>query len=209
MLAITLMLAAAAAAPAATPPRLPPVEDCRGDAAFDAFRTALKDAVARKDIAALRPWVADDIRSSFGGDGGWAEFASTWGLEADPAASKLWAQLDKLFQLGCAPTQAGGRVFPSLFQASGEDTDPFELIVARPGSQLYAKARDAKPVATLDWHSARQGDPGAESGWVEVTLFDGRKGWLREADVLSPLDYRLVAERRGGRWLIAALVAGD
>ena len=208
MIAVAIALALAAA-PSTTPPRLPPVEMCRGDAGFDVFRKELAAAVAAKDVAAIKRLSASDIRSSFGGDGGWAEFSSSWGLDTEPAKSKLWPQLDELFKLGCAPTQAGGRVFPSLFQASGEDTDPFELVVARPGSKLYRAPRAAEPVATLDWHSARQGDPGAESGWVQVTLFDGRKGWLREADVLSPLDYRLVAERRGGRWVIAALVAGD
>lgn len=205
--AIGLLLAAAA--PSVTPSRLPPVEMCRGDADFDRFRTELVAAVAAKDAAAIRRLAASDILSNFGGDGSWSEFASTWGLEADPAASQLWSQLEELFKLGCAPTEAGGRVFPSLFQNSGEDTDPFELVVARPGSGLYAKPGDERPIATLDWHSARQGNPTGESGLVEVTLFDGRKGWLRESDLLSPLGYRLVAERRDGRWVIAALVAGD
>ena len=209
MIAAAIALLLAAAAPANTPTRLPPFEDCRGDSAFDRFRAELTDAVARRDVAELRPLVADNILSSFGGDGGWSEFALAWGLETEPAASKLWPQLEELLKLGCASTQAGGRVFPSLFQHSGEDADPFELVVARPGSGLYAKARDATAVAALDWHSARQSDPGPESGWVEVTLFDGRKGWLREVDLLSPLGYRLVAERRGGRWLIVAMVAGD
>ena len=31
----------------------------------------------------------------------------------------------------------------------------------------------------------------------------------RAVDLLSPLGYRMVAENRGGRWLIAALIAGD
>ncbi len=205
--AIALLLAAAV--PAVTPNRLPPIELCRGDADFDRFRAALVGAVEAKNAGTIRDLVASDVRTSFGGDGGWDEFATTWGLDTDPAASKLWAQLQSLFALGCAPTQAGGRVFPSLFQNSGEDTDPFELVVARPGAGLFAKAGDARPVATLDWHSARQVDPVGEGDWVNVSLFDGREGWLKASDTLSPLGYRLVAERREGRWLIAALVAGD
>ena len=206
---IAAIALALAAAPATTPARLPPIERCRGDAGFDAFRKDLTAAVTAQDVAAIRRLAATDIRSSFGGDGGWNEFASTWGLDTDPSASKLWGELRALFSLGCAPTEAGGRVFPSLFQDSGDDTDPFELVVARRGAGLYANPGDTRPITTLDWHSARQGDPVAQSGWVEVTLFDGRKGWLRESDAISPLGYRLVAERRDGRWLIAALVAGD
>ena len=209
MIALAIAAAMAATPTMVTPVRLPPLERCQGDGDFDRFRAALSQAATGKDVAALRALVADNIVSSFGGDGGWAEFASTWGLERDAANSRLWPQLAELFKLGCAPTQAGGRVFPSLFQASGEDSDPFELVVSRPGAGLYAKPGDSTPIAVLDWHSARQGDLGAESGWVEVALFDGRKGWLRDADALSPLGYRLVAERRKGRWVIAALVAGD
>ncbi|MEO7655371.1 MAG: hypothetical protein ABIS23_06790, partial [Sphingomicrobium sp.] len=182
---IALLLAAAA--PAVTPQRLPPIELCRGDADFDRFRAALVKAVSDKDSAALQLLVANDIRSSFGGDGGWSEFAASWGLDTDPAASKLWPQLQSLFKLGCAPTQAGGRVLPSLFQDSGEDADPFELVVARPGAGLYAKADGDRPIATLDWHSARQVDPVGEGDWVKVKLFDGREGWLKASDTLSPL----------------------
>ena len=93
---------------------------------------------------------------------------------------------------------------------SGEDTDPFELVVARPGSVLRTSAGDtAAPAATLDWHTARLVEEPADTPFVKVALFDGRTGWLKASDLISPLGYRLVAERRGDRWLIAALVAGD
>ena len=209
MIALALALFQAAATPAITPPRLPPVELCRGDQEFERFRIELIEAVGSRSVAALRRLAADDIRSSFGGDGGWDEFASSWDLDSDPSASELWSELQGQLELGCAPTEAGGRVFPGMFHNSGEDSDPFELVVARPGAGLYSTPGDAHPVAKLDWHSARQSEQADGSEWVSVTLFDGRTGWLKAADAISPLGYRLVAERLGGRWQIAAFVAGD
>ena len=38
---------------------------------------------------------------------------------------------------------------------------------------------------------------------------DGREGWLRANELRSPLDYRAVAEKRKGKWMITAFVAGD
>ena len=42
-----------------------------------------------------------------------------------------------------------------------------------------------------------------------VTLVDGRKGFVNDEEVLTPLGYRLFFERNGGEWLITAFVAGD
>ena len=198
-----------AAVAAATPAQLPPVDRCTGDAAFDQFRAALEDAVARKDPVALRKLTADDIRVDFGGDGGWQEFLATWNL-GDPQNSRLWAQLREVMAGGCAKTEANGRVFPGLFEDMGDDVDPFELVVARPGAVLRSAATDiSTPVATLDWHAARLIEEPLENPFVKVTLIDGRTGWLHSSDLISPLGHRLVIERRDGRWLIAALVAGD
>lgn len=204
-----IALGIAAALAAATPARLPPVERCTGDAAFDQFRKDLNEAVGRKDAAALRKLVAEDVRVDFGGNGGWEEFASTWGL-AEPSTSKLWSELGQVMALGCAGTAAEGRVFPGLFEDMGGDADPFELIVAKPGAVLRSAATDSfANLGTLDWHTARLVEEPADSPSVKVVLADGREGWLRSSDLLSPLGYRLVSELRDGRWRIAAFVAGD
>jgi hypothetical protein len=199
----------AAALAAATPARLPPVERCTGDSAFDEFRSELTDAVARKDAAALRKLAADDVRVDFGGNGGWDEFASTWDL-AKPSTSNLWRELERVMALGCAGTREDGRVFPGLFEDMGDDADPFELVVVRPGGALRsAPDKNAAQAAKLEWTVANVVEEQGPEDWVKVQVRGGPSGWVARDLVISPLDYRLVAELRDGRWRIAAFVAGD
>jgi len=202
-------VALAAALAAATPARLPPVDHCRGDAAFSHFRAELEDAVSRKDPAALRRLAADDISSSFGGDGGWDEFASAWGL-GDPRTIRLWIELRDAMALGCARTEAGGRVFPGMFEGLGDEIDPFDLLVARPGAALRASPDKAAPVqARLDWTVTSILENLGPGHWVKVQVPGGPSGWLETDLTISPIGYRLVSELRDGRWRITAFVAGD
>jgi hypothetical protein len=202
-------LAVAVALAASSPARLPPVDRCQGDPAFDQFRAALGDAVARKDSVALQALAASDIRASFGGDGGWKEFASTWSLDA-PATSGLWTELEKAMALGCARTEAGGRVFPGMFEDMGDEVDPFDLLVVRPGTALRATPEKYGIVkARLDWTVTSVVENPAPGHWVKVQLPDGPAGWVETDLTISPIDYRLVSDLRDGRWRITAFVAGD
>ena len=216
MIALAAALVLGAAAPSvtastATPARLPPVEQCRGDSEFDRFRRALEDSVTRKDVAALRRLAAPDIVANFGGGSTWDEFARSWGLSQDPHMSALWKEMAAAIALGCARTTGGARVFPGLFEAIGDDVDPFELLVARPGTRLRSRPeRNAAVIANLDWSSAIQVESPAPEGWARIQLLrNGPSGWVEVESMLSPLGYRLVAERRDGRWSISAFVAGD
>lgn len=207
--AVLLAASSAVAAPAAViPNRLPPIEACRGDADFDRFRAELSAAVELKDVAGLRTLAADDIQSSFGGDGGWDEFAAAWGLD-QPQKSALWKELEDVIALGCAKTEAGGRVFPGLFEDMGE-ADPFELLVVRPGTPLRSAADSNAPATTIpDWSATLQLDASAPEGWVKVQVPGGPRGWVETGLTISPIGYRLVSEFRNGRWWITAFVAGD
>lgn len=214
LIAVALLLGAAAPpvdSPSVTPARLPPVERCAGDAGFDRFRSALADAVTRKDVAALRRLSAPDVRGSFDGAGGWDEFASNWGLSQNSAMSALWKDMAAAIALGCAPTEGGGRVLPGMFADMGEDVDATELVVARPGTKLQSRPSASAPViATLDWSSAIQVQSAAPEGWVRIQLLKGGPvGWVRGDSLLSPIGYRLVSQQRDGRWLLTAFLAGD
>lgn len=195
---------------AATPHRLPPVEHCKGDAAFDAYRAQLNRAVRNRDPAALKALVAPDVTVNFGGDSGWADLAKNWGLDSNPKTSKLWDEMAGALALGCAVAPDGrNRVMPGMFEAMGDDFDPFDLVAARPGTPLR-ETDDARGrvIATLDWHAAEVLE-GEGDKWTKVKLRDGRVGWVANERLVSPVGYRLVSEKRGKRWLMTAFVAGD
>lgn len=195
---------------AATPHRLPPVERCKGDAAFDVYRAQLNSAVRARDAAALKSLVAPDVTINFGGDAGWADFEKGWGLDATPRSSKLWGEMESALALGCGVAPDGRhRIMPGMFEDIGDDIDVFELVSVRPGTPLRATAgARGRVIATLDWH-AGDVQPGGNEAWTKVKLRDGRVGWVASDRLVSPVGYRLVSEKRGQRWLITAFVAGD
>ena len=206
--AVALTLAAVMLADPAPPYRLPPVEQCGADPSFLEFRANLNDAVVRKDEAALLGLVADDVMVDLGGGSDKNAFAATWGFgQARP--SNVWKELGEALRLGCAPA-AEALVSPSLIVQFPDDLDAFETLVALPGTMLRAMPDDAAPiVATLDWHVLTVVESVDVAPWSGVALADGRKGYVRGDQVRSPIDYRASFEKRNGKWLLTAFVAGD
>ena len=187
---------------------LPPVDRCRSDPSFVRFRAELLRTIARRDGDALLAVVADDIHASLGGHVGNADFIELWGLK-QPRTSKVWKELGNALGLGCTMT-AGIATAPSFEDQLGDDRDPFETLIALPGSALRRNPDDRSPaIARLRWdvltiRTAWDGGP-----WVAVRLDDGRRGFVRRTLVRSPIDYRAWFHKRGGRWQMAGFLAGD
>lgn len=205
MLSAFLMALVMAAAPA----KLPPVDQCSRDAGFKAFHSSLKQAVTKRDGPALMKLVAPDVLVNFGGDNGRASFAKQW--EVGSAKSDIWKQFDAILPLGCVRVEQA-RVIPSLAGQFDydDDADVFELAVVVSAAAKLRKtsAANGDVMATLSWDVVR---PIANEGETQtkVRLKDGREGWLWTKEVRSPIDYRATIEKRKGKWMITAFVAGD
>jgi hypothetical protein len=201
---LSLLLAFALAA---APVRLPPIDQCAGDAGFAEFRTALTGAVEKRDIDALLGLMSDDVRVSFGGRYGKEQFREYW--RSKPSGSDgLWLELSEALSLGCA-VKGEARVFPSMF-AQADDLDGFETWIAKPGARLRRAPNLGGAIAArLSWHVLRLDGQWNGEDWIPVRLADGRRGYVHQSAVRSPIDYRLIANRRGEGWRITAFVAGD
>jgi hypothetical protein len=197
----------AAAAPEATL-RLPPVDRCSAEPGVAAFMTQLKAAVVKRDPALLMPLIADDVTVDFGGSYGRDAFKAHWELDK-PAESGLWEALTDALSLGCVAAGAT-LVAPSLSEQIDDPRDPFLLWLAQPGALLKASpSAVAATVATIDWHLVEEDSERNSGDWIAVKLADGRRGFVDSSQLRSPFDYRAVLEKRDGRWLITAFVAGD
>jgi hypothetical protein len=192
--------------------RLPPVDRCASDPSFVLFRTRLLSAIDRHNAAFILSIAAGDIEFSFGDTPGRAGFAASWGLD-HPSTSRLWRELGAALRLGCARGREGDLWAPSMSMSSagGEDEDFAARVVAvAPGAALRAAPSDAsRAVAPLEWDVLTPVSDDGDSAWLMATLADGRSGYVRRAQVRSPADFRAVFEKRGGRWLMTAFVAGD
>ena len=195
---------------AAAPVRVLPVDQCTGDPSFVAARARFQQLVRRRDVAALKAMLASDVMVSFGGDNGRAVFIQQWKLDG-PAVSPLWAELDRILPLGCASVEAG-RVIPAMAMTfPGEDEALFEQSVVTDGpAVLRARPSDrAAAIANVGWQVVTPGTAAMAARWVRVRTGDGRRGYLKREQLRSPIDYRAVFELRGGKWTLAAFVAGD
>lgn len=196
------------AAPAvAAPSRLPPIDECKGDREFAAFRANLKDAIQREDAKALLALMAPDVLVDFGGGTGPAAFAKSWGLDGGP--SELWPTIKPILRMGCAKS-GDAFVLPSLSVQWDSDDDLEERwLVVGPSAKLrQGPAYDSPVIAKLAWDvvTITNNESDVQSG---IRLADGRQGWIADADLYSPMGLRMVVEKRGAKWLITAFVAGD
>ena len=201
---------AAAPAPAPGPRAFAPVDEAVRDADFFAFRAQLQTALARHDAAAVLAVVHPQVRNGFGGDDGAAAFRRRW--KPGRRDSRMWETLATALALGGTFMGPDGFAAPYVYSAWPQEIDAFEH-VALLGQRVpvRAEAAAAAPVlATLDGAIVPLAAPlKPESGWVAVRLPDGRRGHVARAQVRSPVEYRALFNREGGRWRLTALVAGD
>lgn len=197
------------------PHRLCPRDDGASDPDFAAFRERLRDAVARKDDAALMTFVDPQIRVSFGEGGGAAEFRKGWKLPS--ADSPLWTELASILALGGTFLGEGAeRTFwaPYVYSTWPDQLDAFENVAAvRNDVPLFDKADDASRRTGIAQYDVLRLLPSPDddraSRWKHIQTADGKEAWVHASDVRSPIGYRAGFSKRSGAWKLEALVAGD
>jgi hypothetical protein len=95
-------------------------------------------------------------------------------------------------------------LFPDELDASSH------FVVVQPAAKLYERPDAMSPVVeTLhrDIVEHLEGDLRLVD-WHNVRAASGLEGFVREADVRSPIDYRAIFQRRNGQWFITAFTLG-
>jgi len=189
---------------------LAPVDEAASQPEFFAFRALLHDAIARRDVAAVLAVVHKNIKNSFDGDDGIAEFRKKWKPEA--ADSVLWRELGAVLALGGTFAGSSRFVAPYVFSRWPENVDSFEN-VAIIGERVRVRAapsREDAIVGSLSFvivplHRAQQG----HDGWTAIRRSDGKTGYVATQYVRSPIRYRAFFELTDNRWQLVTFVAGD
>ena len=206
--AATTPAAAETAATAASPKgRFAPRDECVQLAGASQFRGRLIEAVRLRDADALAALADPDIKLDFGGGGGIAELKQRLAT-AEPS---LWRKLDQLLPLGCAANEHGGLTLPWIFAQDIGDADPYSsMLVTGEDEPVLAEPRaNARTIGTVSWDLVEIVSLDPERPFQPVKLADGREGFIATGKLRAVIDYRLIAERVGGAWKIAALIAGD
>ena len=207
---VTLIVVAAVAVASAQAPRLEPVDEGPQKPDFLAFRTELRQTIARRDVPALLRVVHPNIKNSFGGDDGIEAFKRRWRL--DRADSKLWRELGAVLALGGTFLRSGSIRSAVRLLEMARDLGRIRN-VALIGSNVRVRAAPStsgRVLATMSYAILRLKGPGSRGqSWTAVVLPDGRRGYVASHLVRSSIDYRAFFARTDGRWLMTMFVAGD
>jgi hypothetical protein len=240
MLVLTLALASPAIAqerPPAKPyaPLAAPMRYAPADPGLDALRVKLRDIVARKDLAALRPHVLakgffwdndwyrvfepkksgfDNLKLAYnfgtGFDGDWAEF----GRALTETVATLHPKRPGVVCLPARPTASDAEI-KKFAQSLGVDT--LEIVYARTESlPVYDKPEaGARVVDTLGAHFVRKydwathkGEPWTvEGSWIEIVTPAGKRAFAAPGTLDAGLHIQTCfAKDATGAWKIAGTV---
>ena len=167
---------------------------------FFSFRAQLQMAVARRDLRAVLAATDPQIRTSFGSDDGLASFRRQL---SDPAG-QAWEELASVLALGGWFQDDLTFRAPYTDSCGGGD----DVIVIASDVRVRSKpSSTASALSSVSFEVLR--GQWAKDGWVEVQLQDGRKGFVAEALVRSPIGYRAWFIRVQGLWKMTAFIAGD
>jgi len=199
-----------------------PVDEAKKDASFFAFREKFIAAVKKHDVKFLLDTLDRNVKGSFGGDSGIADFKRLWKL--DKPNSKLWTELLTVLTNGgtfvkdagvknkqfCAPYSF--TVFPTNL-----DSFQYQMIFgnnislrARPDSKAASIAKLSYNVVKVDYEkSVKKPKSEDDYSWLKIETLGGKKGFVSAEFVRSPIDYRGCFEKINGKWKMTFFLAGD
>ena len=208
---LTLGASDSALAQAGKTPQLLPVDQAASQPDFFSFRAQLQTVIARRDAQALLAVVHPNIKNSFDGAGGIAEFKKTWAL--DKPDSRLWGTLAGVLAMG-GSFGADNTTFVAPYTYSLWPREmPAYGHVAVIGSNVRVRAKpsaSAGSVGTVSFQILEEVETKAPlQGWAAVRVADDKVGYIGGQFVRSRTDYRATFERSGSSWKLVKLLNGD
>jgi hypothetical protein len=195
-----------------------PVDEAKKDASFFAFRSKLIEAAKKRDSRFVLSIVDRNIKNSFGGNNGIAEFKKAWKI--DSPTSEFWNEFIPVITNGGSFIKEGnGKLFfaPYTFNSFPENLDAFShSAIFGNKVSLRSKADTNSPViANLSYNiveileSVNDTKNVGNISWYEVKTLGGKRGFVKAEFVRSPIDYRAGFEKKNGKWTMTIFVAGD
>lgn len=195
--------------------KLKPVDQAGRDPAFAKFRTAMLDAVRRRDVDQVVAQADPEIKLSFGGDYGRETFRDLLTGTAEWQGEPYWAELQRVLELGGVfmDTNSFCTPYVACLDVPGcPDCDPYETIFTLSGDAVArtAPAADAPVAARLSYDVLRLDTETEHEGeWIPVFLPDGSRAYVSGPDFRMSIDYRALFEKVDGKWRMTVFIAGD
>lgn len=200
-----------------------PVDEGAQEPSFSKFRQDLITACKKRNVRFILDHVHPRARGSLGSEEGAKFFLEVWNPR-DPK-SEFWSTLLSVLQLGGRFSQDKmGKVFMAPYVFTDwpdlDSCDPYGDFVAVMGDHVKVRTKpqhSSSVVAQLNYDVVRviedkraMSKVGEENNsWVHILLPSGKKGFVRQEQVRSPIDYRAGFTQLNGKWFILSLLAGD
>lgn len=195
-----------------------PVDEAEKDASFFIFRAKLIEAVKKRDAKYVLSVTDRQIKNSFGGNDGIAEFKKYWKINSPN--SEFWTEFTPVINNGGSfVKETGNKLFfaPYTFNSFPTDLDAFDYSAIFGSSvNVRAKADENSPVvANFSYNVVKiiktVGAPKnpEKTLWYEVQSLSGKRGFVKAEFVRSPIAYRAGFEKKAGKWTMTFFVAGD
>ena len=179
---------------------LPPVEECKGDPAFNKVRAEFVAALKVRDTRRLASLASEDV--TMDDEGFYEGPARLIEMMSDERGQDFWRELEPLAEGGCAKGETE-RLLPSFAaKLSGDE----EMIVAAADEPLRSGPEpDSKIIgrAKWEWVDHNFGDSGPF--YWHVRLRSGRIGYIRSERIYSSFSPYAAFALRDGEWKLVTL----
>jgi hypothetical protein len=190
------------------PGSYPPRDDCSRQAGWADFRARLADAVARRDADLLVSLTDPEVHLDFGGGSGTDELRK----RLDAPNYRLWDELAAILPLGCGFAD-GSAAMPWIFLNAPATADPYATmwVIGSGVPVREAASATARQAGKLDWAAVTAGPyTQINPEFLKVTDPETKlAGYVDTKSLRSLIDYRLIAQGKGGKWRITVFIAGD
>ncbi|PWT97822.1 MAG: hypothetical protein C5B53_07510 [Candidatus Melainabacteria bacterium] len=179
------------------------VDDGAKNASFVKFRSQLLSAVKQRDKKFLQEATADDIKTGLGAATGWHALNEQWhNLSPD---SSFWSRLERALKHAAHFDKESGEYEAPAIVFDPADGEKIEAAIWDKNSILRKSPSDSsKALRLLDCQLVtvlKPGDPAPiKAEWVEVKTRDGKTGFVKSANLLSPYDEYATFKKVKGKW---------
>lgn len=202
------------------------VDEAKQDASFLAFRTRLIKEVENKNAKYIYGILDPQIKLTFGGHSGIADFKELW--KPENKDSKFWVEFSKVITKGGEFSPSGNDrrgmfTAPYTYSSWPEDVDAFdhEVIFGNnvnlregPSTESRSLGLLSYNIVKVDRNASQKFRTGPEEhdfdySWYKIETLGGQKGFVRSDFVRSHIDYRAGFEKKRGQWKMVFFIAGD
>ena len=200
--------------------KLYPVDEAPLDTVFFVFRESLKKVVAEKDVFGLLDVVDKDIKASFGGENGLADFVTIWNLDTkQPDSLEIWSVLESVLSQGGVFKNGKKAFYAPYYYATWPDA--YEVydygVITGSGVRMReTPSLNSRIVKTVSYNivtileeGERQEIGGEVYPWIKVDGLDGTQGYVYGKFIGYPIGFRVGFERKPEGWRMVFFVAGD